>query len=94
MATSPGLPDACFEKIVALLYRCTYVDGSTTLITRCGLLSWVACSIPAEKGRRRDELVYLVSRAYETSDRAHVDEWSDGAFKPTLDGIRRYPERG
>lgn len=78
--TSASLPGSCSEKIVHLLYRCTYVDGGTTLITRCGLLSWVQNELalntltPAERFLLRS----LLKRVYETSDINKVDDWSGG----------------
>lgn len=80
LRASASLPSSCSVKIVHLLYRCTYVNGGTTLITRCGLLSWVQNELalntrtPAERFLLRS----LVKRAYETSDIVKVDDWSGG----------------
>lgn len=93
ISTTFLMPMVCFEKIVSLLYRCTFVKGSSTLITRCGLLSWISTRLKAGKGtvRGNDVLKLLASRAYDTSDKEWVDDWSNGGVLELLrsfkDGI-------
>ena len=86
-SASSSLPKPCFQKILDLLFRCTYVNGSSTLITRCGLFSWISSrhvshSINDMTGER---LKCLASRAYETSDEERVDDWTNGTFRSTLE---------
>jgi nucleolar pre-ribosomal-associated protein 1 len=71
------------ERLVGLLYRCTYVGGSSTLITRCGLLSWIDSRVHASNTSASDiaALRHLASRVYDTSEKSRVDEWSGGAVK-------------
>ena len=76
LAASPKLPSICFEKLVDLLFRCTYVEGSTTLITRCGLMSWLEIQLAKDDCVLKPKLQVLGRRAYESSDRARVNEWS------------------
>ncbi|KAF1919672.1 ribosome 60S biogenesis N-terminal-domain-containing protein [Ampelomyces quisqualis] len=71
------------EKILRLLLRATHVDGSTTLITRCGLLPWVQMMLDNQDPRQRT-LKTLAWRVYETCDRERVDEWSSGAIGQTM----------
>ncbi len=73
-----------------LLFRCTYVGGSTTLITRCGLLSWIFSRIVQIKADvyGLDILRGLALRAYETSDQERVNEWSKGIFTAMLDSLQ------
>ena len=79
LAATPSLPASCVEKILHLLYRCTYVDGSTTLITRFGLLRWVQSELALNKNAaQRSFLHSLVKRALDTCDREKLDEWSGG----------------
>ena len=76
---SASLPTRCREKILQLLYRCTYVDGSTILITRCGLLSWIQIEVALDTDpTSRFLLQSLAKRAYETCDRSRVDQWNGG----------------
>ena len=85
---SPSLPESCFEKIVDLLFRCTYVDGSTTLITRCGLIGWIASCLTRKAGRSRDRMLLLAKRAHKTCDQGKIDAWSDGSFDKILRGLQ------
>jgi nucleolar pre-ribosomal-associated protein 1 len=65
------------EKIVRLLMRATHVDGSTTLITRCGLFAWIQMTLDNQDPRHH-ALRTLASRVYETCDQERVNEWSSG----------------
>lgn len=80
LRASASLPSSCSEKIVHLLYRCTYVNGGTTWITRCGLLSWVQneLALNTRTPAQRFLLRSLVKRVYESSDVNKVDDWSGG----------------
>jgi nucleolar pre-ribosomal-associated protein 1 len=71
------------EKILRLLLRATHVEGSTTLITRCGLLGWVQMMLDNQDPRHRT-LKTLALRVYETCDKERVDEWSSGAIAQTV----------
>jgi nucleolar pre-ribosomal-associated protein 1 len=74
---------AAKEKILRLLLRATHVDGSTTLITRCGLLPWVQMMLDNQDPRQR-ALKALALRAYETCDQDRVNEWSSGSAAQTV----------
>lgn len=74
---SSFLPQICLEKIIELLCRCTYVGGSSTLITRYGLLSWI-CSQIKTGLRDHSILRQLAWRAYDTCDKERVDCWAGG----------------
>jgi nucleolar pre-ribosomal-associated protein 1 len=71
------------EKILRLLLRATHVEGSTTLITRCGLLGWIQMMLDNQDPRHRT-LKTLALRVYETCDQDRVDEWSSGAIAQTI----------
>ena len=66
------------EKITQLCYRFTYVEGSTTLITRCGLLSWIRSGIElhSRDSAQRFLLQSLALRVYRTCDKTRIDEWT------------------
>jgi nucleolar pre-ribosomal-associated protein 1 len=74
------------EKIVRLLLRAVAVGGSTTLITRCGLVSWIQMML-INNDHRHEALRVLISRAYELCDREKVDEWSSGTMKETIASV-------
>lgn len=90
-SASPSLPEGRFDAIVDLLFRCTYVGGSSTLITRCGLISWIYSRLASNGGNSmaRARLASLASRTYETSDLKRVDDWSHGTLHASID---RFPE--
>lgn len=74
---SPSLSRACRKKILHLLHRCTYVDGSTALITRCGVLSWIKIHLVIGSNAEQDFLLRsLASRLHDTCDKSKIDEWS------------------
>jgi nucleolar pre-ribosomal-associated protein 1 len=74
---------AAKEKILRLLLRATHVEGSTTLITRCGLLPWVQMMLDNQDPRHRT-LKALAKRVYATCDQERVDEWSSGGIAKTM----------
>lgn len=74
---------AAKEKIVKLLLRATHVGGSTTLITRCGLVSWIKMMLDNHDAQNR-VLRALTSRVYETCDREKVAQWSSGTVSETV----------
>lgn len=77
LLASPSLQLRISDRIVHLLYRCTYVDGSTTLLTRCAVLSWIkACT--AKGGMDEVMLLSLASRISKTCDKDRIREWSNG----------------
>lgn len=67
------------EKIVRLLLRAAAAGGSTTLITRCGVVSWIRMMLET-RDYREHALRRLASRVYELCDRVKVDEWSSGTM--------------
>lgn len=81
-------------KLMRLLFRCTFVGGSTTLITRCGLLSWICSRIALRNANEYDSdiLKLLASRAHKTSDHDRVKEWSKGAFTVVLYSLQMTSE--
>lgn len=80
LLASPSLPPRQQEMVIALLYRYSYAGGSTTLITRCSLLSWIPCYLAS--GHISEEqttaLGRLVERCKADCDWERVHEWSSG----------------
>lgn len=77
---------AAKEKIVRLLLRAAAVGGSTTLITRCGLVTWVQMCLEGHDPRHR-MLRTLASRLFETCDQGRVTEWSNGTIAETVKSL-------
>ena len=67
----------CGDKIIELLYRCTYVEGSTTLITRCAVLAWTEVCL-ADGRMNKGFLKALASRVIATADKERLHEWTNG----------------
>lgn len=89
LSASPSLPEPCQQKIVALLFRCTYVEGSSTLITRCGLIGWIASRLTLDADETtKNRLRLLASRVYQTSDQERIIRWSHGTLSDTIDSLR------
>ena len=78
-AASPTIDSTLLEKVLHLFYRCSFVEGSSTLITRCGLLSWVQARLMCE-GPHQALCKILAQRVLETSDESRISEWSDGCI--------------
>jgi nucleolar pre-ribosomal-associated protein 1 len=77
---------SCKEKIVRLLLRATAVGGSTTLVTRCGLVSWIQMCL-ANQDPRQKLIKVLAQRVYETCDQERVSEWSNGTIEGPVGGV-------
>lgn len=91
LVASPSLPRPHREKLLTLLYRCVYADGSTTLITRCSLLSWIRCCIAVDDmtGLQTSGLDDLAEACLQNCDRERVHDWSGGelsALPRTMQG--------
>jgi nucleolar pre-ribosomal-associated protein 1 len=80
---SRSCPVSAKDKIVRLLLRATHVGGSTTLITRCGLVTWIQMMLDGQDPRQRS-LRTLASRVYETCDQEKVATWSSGTIGETV----------
>ncbi|KAF2744297.1 hypothetical protein M011DRAFT_470710 [Sporormia fimetaria CBS 119925] len=74
------------EKIVRLLLRAAAVGGSTTLITRCGILSWIQIQL-VNSDRRQGLLRRLAEKVWENCDKEKVREWSGGTMEACVAAI-------
>ncbi|KAF2010024.1 hypothetical protein BU24DRAFT_400644 [Aaosphaeria arxii CBS 175.79] len=71
------------EKIVRLLLRAVSVGGSTTLIKRCGVVSWIQMRLQNNDHRQRS-LKILATRIWENCDQEQVEQWSSKTLQPAL----------
>ena len=91
LGSNPYLRSALRTRLLRLVYRSTCIDGgSSTLITRFGLLSWLdaqrtTCAV------KDDAEVYaaLMRRAWETCDQERVSSWSKGGVKDLVAKVSR-----
>ncbi|KAF2083918.1 hypothetical protein K490DRAFT_50448 [Saccharata proteae CBS 121410] len=82
----PSVSGKMKVKVLRLLFRAAAVGGSTTLITRSGILSWVQLQLSHKDGNEATHR-RLAERLYSTCDHAKVDEWSSGGVKGILGTI-------
>ncbi|KAG5925539.1 hypothetical protein E4U42_004195 [Claviceps africana] len=89
VGSNPYLRLALRTRLLRLVYRATCIEsGSTTLVTRFGLINWLdarraACDV------QDDVLVYeaLMKRAWQTCDQDKVCAWSNGGVEQVLKTI-------
>ncbi|KAF2467611.1 uncharacterized protein BDR25DRAFT_266536 [Lindgomyces ingoldianus] len=80
---SPSCAITAKEKILKILFRGAGVGGSTTLITRCGILSWIQMRL-SSADHRHQTLKALALRIYNTCDKEKVEQWSGGAIGDSI----------
>ncbi|KAF2272985.1 uncharacterized protein EI97DRAFT_436422 [Westerdykella ornata] len=71
---------AAKERIIKLLLRAAAVGGSTTLVTRCGVVDWIKMRL--DDNDRNSQMLRLVAkRIWETFDKEKVEIWSGGTME-------------
>ncbi|KAL2853538.1 ribosome 60S biogenesis N-terminal-domain-containing protein [Aspergillus pseudodeflectus] len=84
---SPSAGFSAKRKVLHLVYRAVQVQGSTTLITRAGIISWIQCQLPEVTGRDASVLTAMAQSLYESSDRDRAETWSGGAVSRAVEHI-------
>jgi nucleolar pre-ribosomal-associated protein 1 len=84
---SPTLSEVARRKILHIIYRAAQVGGSTTLITRAAVISWIQVQVAEGDVKEVALLAALARTLYETSDRERVDAWSAGTVEHALKEI-------
>ncbi|KAL4802654.1 ribosome 60S biogenesis N-terminal-domain-containing protein [Aspergillus unguis] len=84
---SPGAGFSSKKKILHLLYRAVQVKGSTTLITRAGIISWIQSQLPAVTGRDASTLTAIAHSLYQSSDHDRAATWSGGSVSRAVEHI-------
>ncbi|OQE44460.1 hypothetical protein PENCOP_c002G05866 [Penicillium coprophilum] len=85
---SPTLVPGARRKILQIVYRAAQVGGSTTLITRSGVISWIQIQAAEADAKEAAQLAALARALYETCDRERVDAWSNGTLGRVVDEIQ------
>ncbi|KAJ5342504.1 hypothetical protein N7541_011628 [Penicillium brevicompactum] len=85
---SPTLGPAARRKILHIIYRAVQVGGSTTLITRSGVISWIQIQAAEADVKEHAQLAALAHALYEKCDRERVDAWSNGTLGRVIDEIQ------
>lgn len=87
---SPSLNESSRRNILHIIYRAAQVGGSTTLITRAAVMSWIQVqTAEVEKTKDIALLAALAQTLYDTSDRERVDAWSAGTIERALEQITK-----
>lgn len=89
LGSNPYLRTNLRTRILRIIYRSTLIEGgSTTLVTRFGVLSWldgqrVGCASP------EDAALYtaLMKQTWETCDQARVSVWSKGGVSKLMEKL-------
>ncbi|UNI22051.1 hypothetical protein JDV02_007976 [Purpureocillium takamizusanense] len=82
LGSNPYLRSHLRTRILKIIYRVTCIEaGSTTLVTRFGVMSWLdaqraACAVEDEAAVFRR----LIQRVWETCDQQRVTAWSNGGI--------------
>ncbi|KAI9797422.1 MAG: hypothetical protein M1833_005461 [Piccolia ochrophora] len=79
--TLPQCPTAIGRGVIKLIHRATRVEGgSTTLITRVGILSWLEMQMALED---ESDITWkrLARRIYDTCDQRRVTEWGGATLE-------------
>ena len=75
------------RKILHLVYRSSEVGGSTTLITRAGIIGWIQAQVSHKDGN--DVILrQLMRRLYETCDQERVEKWGGMALAKTVERVK------
>ena len=82
---SPFVPEQCKEDILRLLYRCAYLGGSSTLITRHSILSWIESHVASYRSKRSSVVKALESKLRQSEQDERIDGWSNGTIGMVLD---------
>lgn len=89
LGSNPYLRANLRTRILRIVYRATEIEsGSTTLVTRFGIISWLNARRAAYEVRE-EAAVYeaLMRRVWETCDRERVTAWSGGGVLKVIEGL-------
>lgn len=84
---SPTAGVSSKRKILHLIYRSTQVGGSTTLVTRAAIISWIQSQIVVLNTKDASTITALAHAVYDSSEKERVDTWSGGALSQAVENI-------
>lgn len=86
LTSNPYLRPNLRTQILRIIYRATCIKGgSTTLVTRFGIVSWLeARSAVCDSETERETCKALLRRVWETSDKERVSVWSNGGIQDAV----------
>ncbi|POS79307.1 hypothetical protein DHEL01_v202310 [Diaporthe helianthi] len=87
LASNPYMRPNLTTQILRIIYKATCIKGgSTTLMTRFGIVSWLEMR-GAVSETERETCKALLRRVWEMSDRERVSEWSNGGIQDAVQRI-------
>ncbi|PLB42204.1 NPA1/URB1 family protein [Aspergillus candidus] len=84
---SPGTGFAARRKILHIIYRATQVGGSTTLITRAGIIGWVQGQILTGPAKETPTFKAMADSLRPTSGEDRVAKWSGGSAVQVVENL-------
>ncbi|KAL4888635.1 ribosome 60S biogenesis N-terminal-domain-containing protein [Aspergillus ambiguus] len=84
---SPSIGLPVKRNILHLLYRSTQVKGSTTLITRAGIVSWIQSQVAAVNEKEAAVFAAMTDSLRRSSDQDRLAKWSGGAVTQVVKHI-------
>ena len=88
MFNSPSIPEKLKTLILGLLWRIAVVGGSSTLIMRFGIVSWLKLQM-AINNRYLHDLILLAVKLGETGDDVKVDDWNFDTYRAYLIELKK-----
>ncbi|PHH86482.1 hypothetical protein CDD83_10193 [Cordyceps sp. RAO-2017] len=91
LGSNPYLRSGLRVKLFKIIYRATCIQtGSTTLITRFGILGWLdAQRATCSTGDEVAACEGLIKRVWETCDQERISVWSSGGIDKLVDDAAR-----
>lgn len=90
LGSNPHLRTNLRTRILRIIYRATEIEGgSTTLVTRFGIVSWLDAQRAGALGQEKGMLAGLMRRVWETCDQERVSGWSRGGVVKIIEGLPR-----
>lgn len=89
LASDPFLPAAIKDVVIAILWRASWIEGgSTTLITRSGVIGWLGELLSRRESRQgllaTTAVKNLVERMWDSCEQTRVLEWSGGSMQDAV----------
>lgn len=89
LGSNPHLRSSLRNRLLRIVLRATEIEGgSTTLVTRFGILSWLEAQGSARKAER-PVCEALMRRVWETCDQTRVKGWSKDGAEQLMKGLSR-----
>lgn len=92
LTSNPYMRHNLRAQVLRIIYRATRIEGgSTTLVTRFGIISWLEAraAVQQQNGPGADVYKMLARRIWETADQKRAREWSKLGIEAALERMSR-----